>query len=91
MVGTTLSLYEKSAGIIYENLSLNDKKIKAFANSAHLITFGKDKESLFEEVISFIHKGAREDLKFKKLDYEGDNKTTPFMKKGVVSTINSYK
>ncbi|SES43916.1 carboxylesterase [Psychrobacillus sp. OK032] len=48
------SLYEKSAGFVFENVSSNDKKIKAFPNSTHLMTLGKDKESLFEEVMSFI-------------------------------------
>ncbi|WP_390287982.1 alpha/beta hydrolase [Ureibacillus sp. GCM10028918] len=48
------SLYEKSASFIYEKVSSYDKKIKAFPNSTHLMTLGKDQESLFEEVISFI-------------------------------------
>ncbi len=48
------SLYEKSARFIYENVSSNDKKIKVFPNSTHLMTLGKDKESLYEEVMSFI-------------------------------------
>lgn len=48
------TLYEQSAGFIYENVSSNDKIIKAFPNSTHLMTRGKDKESLFEEVMSFI-------------------------------------
>ena len=48
------SLYEKSANFIYENVSSNEKRIKAFPNSTHLMTLGKDKESLFEEVISFF-------------------------------------
>jgi carboxylesterase len=48
------SLYEKSASFIYENVSSSDKKIKAFPNSTHLMTLGKDQESLFKEVMSFI-------------------------------------
>jgi carboxylesterase len=47
-------LYEKSASFIYENVSSSDKKIKAFPNSTHLMTLGKDQESLFKEVMSFI-------------------------------------
>lgn len=48
------SLYEKSASFIYENVSSNDKKIKAFPNSTHLMTLGKDQKSIFEVVMSFI-------------------------------------
>lgn len=48
------SLYEKSASFIYENVSSYEKKIEAFPNSTHLMTLGKDQESLFEEIISFI-------------------------------------
>jgi len=43
-----------SAGFIYENVCSNDKKIVPFPNSTHLMTLGKDKKSLFEEVMSFI-------------------------------------
>ena len=49
------SLYKTSASYIYENVNSNDKNIKAFANSTHLMTLGKDKELLFKEVISFIN------------------------------------
>lgn len=47
-------LYEKSANYIYEQVSSSVKKIKSFPNSTHLMTLGKDKDSLFEEVLSFI-------------------------------------
>ena len=49
------SLYEKSAQFIYENISSNEKKVQAFPNSTHLMTLGKEKELLFDEVISFIN------------------------------------
>lgn len=49
------SLYEKRAHFIYENVSSSDKKLKAFQNSTHLMTLGKDKELLFKEVVSFIN------------------------------------
>lgn len=48
-------LYEKSARFIYEDVSSNDKKIKGYPNSTHLMTLGKDKEVLFEDVVSFIN------------------------------------
>jgi carboxylesterase len=49
------SLYEKSAQFIYEKISSNEKKVQAFPNSTHLMTLGKEKELLFDEVISFIN------------------------------------
>ena len=48
-------LYEKSAQCIYENVSSNVKKVKPFPNSTHLMTLGKDKDLLFDEVLSFIN------------------------------------
>ncbi len=48
------SLYGESASFIYENVSSIDKEMKAFPNSTHLMTLGKDKVSLFEEVMSFM-------------------------------------
>lgn len=49
------SLYEISANYIYENISSSEKEIKAFPNSAHLMTLGKDQNLIFEEVMSFIN------------------------------------
>ncbi|MGG0654980.1 alpha/beta hydrolase [Rummeliibacillus pycnus] len=48
------SLYVESASLIYENVTSNEKQIKSFPNSTHLMTLGRDKESIFEEVMSFI-------------------------------------
>lgn len=48
------ALYETSASYLYENISSNVKKVKAFPNSTHLMTQSKDKELLFEEVMSFF-------------------------------------
>lgn len=48
------TLYEESANFLYENVSSSVKQIKAFPNSKHLITLGKDQESVFDEVLSFM-------------------------------------
>ncbi|MFJ8234928.1 alpha/beta hydrolase [Ureibacillus sp. NPDC094379] len=48
------SLYEESANFLYENVSSSAKDIKAFPNSKHLITLGKDQESVFKEVMTFM-------------------------------------
>lgn len=48
------SLYEKSANFIVDNVSSVKKRIKAFPNSTHLMTLGKDKDSIYEEVFSFL-------------------------------------
>ncbi|MDM5333098.1 alpha/beta hydrolase [Ureibacillus composti] len=49
------TLYEESANFLYENVSSSIKQIKTFPNSKHLITLGKDQESVFEEVMTFMN------------------------------------
>ncbi|WP_235473580.1 alpha/beta hydrolase [Lysinibacillus macroides] len=49
------SLYGMSANYIYQNISSSEKEIKAFPNSTHLMTLGKDQKLIFEESMSFIN------------------------------------
>ena len=43
-----------SANIIYNESESDDKTIKWYANSGHVITIDKEKEQLFEDVLKFL-------------------------------------
>ena len=44
----------QSANYIYENVDSDEKDIKWYANSGHVITIDKEKEQVFEDVYSFL-------------------------------------
>ena len=44
----------QSANYIYENVDSDEKDIKWYANSGHVITIDKKKEQVFEDVYSFL-------------------------------------
>lgn len=43
-----------SANFIYENISADDKKIKWYEHSGHLITMDKEKDLLHEDIYTFL-------------------------------------
>ncbi len=43
-----------SANVIYENSESIDKKIKWYENSGHVITLGKEKKQLHEDIYTFL-------------------------------------
>ena len=43
----------QSANYIYENVDSDEKQIKWYANSGHVITIDKEKEQVFEDVYAF--------------------------------------
>ncbi|MGE6754413.1 alpha/beta hydrolase [Rossellomorea sp. NPDC071047] len=45
-----------SANIIYDNVESDDKKIKWYEESGHVITLDKEKEQLHEDVYGFLEK-----------------------------------
>ncbi len=45
-----------SANIIYDNVESDDKEIKWYEESGHVITFDKEKEQLHEDVYNFLEK-----------------------------------
>ncbi|BGE83054.1 carboxylesterase [Staphylococcus petrasii] len=44
----------QSANYIYDNVDSDDKHIKWYANSGHVITIDKEKEQVFEDVYEFL-------------------------------------
>ena len=44
----------QSANYIYENVDSDEKQIKWYANSGHVITIDKEKEQVFEDVYAFL-------------------------------------
>lgn len=44
----------KSADYIYETVETNEKEIKWYENSTHVITLGKEKEQLHEDIYQFL-------------------------------------
>jgi carboxylesterase len=45
---------EDSANIIYEEISSEDKQIKWYPDSPHVITLGNDRDELNEDVYQFL-------------------------------------
>lgn len=43
-----------SANVIYDNSESTDKKIKWYENSGHVITLGKEKKQLHEDIYTFL-------------------------------------
>ena len=43
-----------SANIIYNDSESDDKEIKWYANSGHVITIDKEKEKVFEDIYQFL-------------------------------------
>lgn len=48
------SYYCESADLIYSSVSSRIKSVKTFVNSGHILTLGKEKELVFEEVYRFF-------------------------------------
>jgi carboxylesterase len=48
-------LYKESAQFIYENVNTNDKQMKWYEHSGHIITLGKEREKVYEDVYSFLN------------------------------------
>ena len=44
----------QSANYIYETVESDDKDIKWYANSGHVITINKEKEQVFEDIYEFL-------------------------------------
>ena len=44
----------QSANYIYETVESDDKDIKWYANSGHVITIDKEKEQVFEDIYEFL-------------------------------------
>ncbi len=44
----------ESANFIYDHVSTDEKQIKWYENSTHLITFGKEKNILHEDIYNFL-------------------------------------
>ena len=49
-------LYQKSAQFIYENVNTNDKQMKWYEHSGHIITLDKEREKVYEDVHTFLNK-----------------------------------
>ncbi|MCP6646266.1 carboxylesterase, partial [Klebsiella pneumoniae] len=43
-----------SANVIYEEASSDEKDIKWYADSGHVITIDKEKEQVFEDIYEFL-------------------------------------
>jgi carboxylesterase len=47
-------LYQASAEIIFENINSQDKQLKWYENSGHIITLGKEKEVVYEDIYNYL-------------------------------------
>lgn len=47
-------LYEESAAYIYDHVSSNHKYKKGYPESKHLMTLGKDKKAIHQDILSFL-------------------------------------
>ncbi len=45
-----------SANIIYEQVESNDKELKWYENSSHVITLSEEKDTLHEDILNFLNK-----------------------------------
>ncbi|WNS78308.1 alpha/beta fold hydrolase [Domibacillus sp. DTU_2020_1001157_1_SI_ALB_TIR_016] len=48
-------LYKESAKVIYENAATKEKQMKWYEQSGHIITLGKEKEKVYEDVHTFLN------------------------------------
>lgn len=49
------SLYKESAQIIYNTVNAEDKQLKWYEQSGHIITLDKEREKVFEDVNTFLN------------------------------------
>jgi carboxylesterase len=59
------SLYQESAPYIYDTVETEDKEIIWYQNSGHIITLGKERDKVYEDVLHFLDeldwsKGAKD-------------------------------
>lgn len=47
-------LYKESANYIYDNVMTNNKSVKGYLNSKHLMTLGKDQEIIHSDILLFL-------------------------------------
>lgn len=48
------SLYKESAHIIYQNVNTEEKQLKWYEQSGHIITLGKEREKVYEDIYQFL-------------------------------------
>lgn len=48
------SLYKESAEIIYQHVNTEDKQLKWYEQSGHIITLGKEREEVYEDIYTFL-------------------------------------
>lgn len=49
------SLYKESAQIIYNTVNTEDKQLKWYEQSGHIITLDKERENVYEDVYTFLN------------------------------------
>jgi carboxylesterase len=47
-------LYQESAQIIYDRVHSEDKQLKWYEHSGHIITLGKEKETVYEDIYRYL-------------------------------------
>ncbi|WP_152654559.1 carboxylesterase [Oceanobacillus sp. CFH 90083] len=50
------TLYKESADYLYQNVSSENKNVKGYPNSRHLMTLGEDQEEIQADILSFLNK-----------------------------------
>lgn len=48
------ALYKESAQIIYNHVKTEDKQLKWYEQSGHIITLDKERENVYEDVYTFL-------------------------------------
>lgn len=48
-------LYKKSAEVIFQSVAANQKTIKGYPNSNHLMTLGKDSNDVNKDILTFLN------------------------------------
>lgn len=49
-----MPFYEESAEIIFQNVATNQKAMKGYPNTKHLMTFGEDINDLIKDILTFL-------------------------------------
>jgi carboxylesterase len=47
-------LYKESAQLIYHHVNTEEKRIKWYEQSGHIITLGKERETVYEDIVNFL-------------------------------------
>ncbi|MEM1503678.1 alpha/beta fold hydrolase [Domibacillus sp. 8LH] len=50
------TIYKESAKIIYQKIQTEHKNLKWYENSAHIITLDKERETVYEDVFTFLNR-----------------------------------